>query len=53
MVAYDAFTQIFSNPLLSRHIYGPETFTLYGIALIEESLGCRSAASVCSVGLII
>jgi prostaglandin-endoperoxide synthase 2 len=37
MVAYDAFTQIFSNPLLSRRIYGPATFTDYGMQLIEET----------------
>jgi prostaglandin-endoperoxide synthase 2 len=37
MVAYDAFTQIFSNPLLSRNVYGPETFTDYGVELIEQT----------------
>ena len=37
MVAYDAFTQIFSNPLLSRNVYTPETFTDYGLQLIEET----------------
>jgi prostaglandin-endoperoxide synthase 2 len=37
MVAYDAFTQIFTNPLLSRHIYGPQTFTDYGVELIEQT----------------
>ncbi len=37
MVAYDAFTQIFSNPLLARGIYGPATFTDYGIKMIEET----------------
>jgi len=35
MVAYDAFTQIFSNPLLSRNVYGPDTFSDYGLELIE------------------
>jgi prostaglandin-endoperoxide synthase 2 len=37
MVAYDAFTQIFSNPLLARRIYGPQTFTDYGVDLIERT----------------
>jgi prostaglandin-endoperoxide synthase 2 len=37
MVAYDAFTQIFSNPLLSRNVYNTDTFTQYGLDLIEET----------------
>jgi len=37
MVAYDAFTQIFTNPLLSKNVYGPQTFTDYGVQLIEET----------------
>ena len=37
MVAYDAFTQIFSNPLLSRNVYGSDTFTDYGLDLIEKT----------------
>lgn len=37
MVAYDAFTQIFTNPLLSERIYGPATFTDYGVELIEKT----------------
>jgi prostaglandin-endoperoxide synthase 2 len=37
MVACDAFTQIFSNPLLSRNVYGPATFTQYGLDLIEQT----------------
>jgi prostaglandin-endoperoxide synthase 2 len=37
MVAYDAFTQIFSNPLLSTHVYGEATFTAYGLELIENT----------------
>ncbi len=39
MVAYDAFTQIFSNPLLSSNVYGEATFTPEGLAIIE---GTRS-----------
>jgi prostaglandin-endoperoxide synthase 2 len=37
MVAYDAFTQIFTNPLLSKRIYGPQTFTDYGVDLIQRT----------------
>jgi prostaglandin-endoperoxide synthase 2 len=37
MVAYDAFTQIFSNPLLSRNVYVSDTFTDYGLDLIEKT----------------
>lgn len=37
MVAYDAFTQIFSNPLLSSNVYGPATFTEYGLEVIENT----------------
>ena len=37
MVAYDAFTQIFSNPLLSQNVYNAETFTEYGLELIGET----------------
>ena len=37
MVAYDAFTQIFTNPLLSKNVYGPETCTPYGMDLIEST----------------
>jgi prostaglandin-endoperoxide synthase 2 len=37
MVAYDAFTQIFTNPLLAQEIYGARTFTEYGLEVIEET----------------
>ena len=37
MVAYDAFTQIYSNPLLSKNVYNHDTFTDYGLALIEKT----------------
>ena len=37
MVAYDAFTQIFSNPLLSKNNYNKDTFTDYGLDLIEKT----------------
>ena len=35
MVAYDAFTQIYTNPLLSTAIYTAETLTAYGLELIN------------------
>jgi prostaglandin-endoperoxide synthase 2 len=37
MVAYDAFTQIYTNPLLSRSIHTAEHLTTYGLKLIEET----------------
>lgn len=37
MVAYDAFTQIFTNPLLSRHVFNAATFTDYGLQLIRDT----------------
>ncbi|MEE2733324.1 MAG: peroxidase family protein [Pseudomonadota bacterium] len=37
MVAYDAFTQIYTNPLLSKSVYNEQTFTRYGLDLIEQT----------------
>jgi prostaglandin-endoperoxide synthase 2 len=37
MVAYDAFTQIYTNPLLSKAIYTAETLTAYGLELIRTT----------------
>jgi prostaglandin-endoperoxide synthase 2 len=37
MVAYDAFTQIYTNPLLSRTIHTSEHLTPYGMQLIKET----------------
>jgi len=37
MVAYDAFTQIFSNPLLAKEIHHAGTFTPYGLDVIEAT----------------
>lgn len=37
MVAYDAFTQIYTNPLLSVNVYTPEHLTAYGLELIEST----------------
>ncbi|MCT0200480.1 hypothetical protein KQ313_12420 [Synechococcus sp. CS-1325] len=37
MVAYDAFTQIYTNPVLSAAIYNSESLTSYGLELIKET----------------
>lgn len=37
MVAYDAFSQIFTNPLLAREVYNEKTFTAYGLEVIEQT----------------
>ena len=37
MVAYDALTQIYTNPLLSRNVYTTRTFTQYGLDLIDDT----------------
>ncbi|MDA0167646.1 hypothetical protein OJ998_00990 [Solirubrobacter taibaiensis] len=36
MVAFDAFSQILTNPLLSPRIYGPQTFSPRGMELIND-----------------
>lgn len=36
MVAVDAFSQALTNPLLSMHVFNPETFTPYGWEQINE-----------------
>ena len=37
MVAYDALTQIYTNPLLSQNVYTTRTFTKYGLDLIDDT----------------
>ncbi len=37
MVAYDAFTQALTNPLLGRNVFNEKTFTKTGIKIIEET----------------
>lgn len=37
MVAYDAFTQALTNPLLARHVFNEDTFTKTGLKLIEAT----------------
>jgi prostaglandin-endoperoxide synthase 2 len=54
MVAYDAFTQIYTNPLLSTAIYTAETLTAYGLELINgtssiDDLVRRNLPADCSL----
>ena len=37
MVAYDAFTQIYTNPLLSMNVFSAETFSKAGLELIHST----------------
>jgi prostaglandin-endoperoxide synthase 2 len=37
MVAYDAFTHILTNPLLSSEVHVPETFSEVGWKIVEEN----------------
>lgn len=37
MVAYDAFTQIYTNPLLASNVYNKDTFTQFGLDLIDDT----------------
>ena len=37
MVAYDAFTHVLTNPLLSEHVYNSKTFSPVGLRIIEET----------------
>ena len=37
MVAYDAFTQALTNPLLARNVFNEATFTQTGLDIIEET----------------
>ena len=37
MVAYDAFTQALTNPLLARNVYGEATFTRTGLDIIDST----------------
>jgi prostaglandin-endoperoxide synthase 2 len=45
MVAYDAFTQIYTNPLLSRSIHTAEHLTPYGLKLIEDTTSITKLVS--------
>ena len=37
MVAGDAFSQALTNPLLSTYIFNEDTFTRYGMEVIEDT----------------
>ncbi|CAG8866454.1 peroxidase family protein [Pseudomonas fluorescens] len=45
MVAYDAITQIFTNPLLSRNIFNEQTFSKYGFELIAKTTSVQDIAA--------
>jgi prostaglandin-endoperoxide synthase 2 len=45
MVAYDAFTQIYTNPLLSQSIHTAEYLTAYGLELIKETTSITKLVS--------
>jgi hypothetical protein len=52
MVAYDAFTQIYTNPLLSMNVFTAETFSegRPGADPLHRHL-CRSGAAQCAGGI--
>jgi prostaglandin-endoperoxide synthase 2 len=37
MVAVDAFSQILTNPLLSKNVYGPDSLSKEGIEIAENT----------------
>ena len=37
MVGYDAFTQIYTNPLLSKNVYGAKSFSKCGMDIIDST----------------
>lgn len=45
MVSYDAFTQIYTNPLLSKNVYHARTLTQYGLDLIDATQSVQDLAS--------
>jgi prostaglandin-endoperoxide synthase 2 len=44
MVAYDAFTQIFTNPLLSRNVFNEASFSAYGLEVINGTCSVADIA---------
>lgn len=42
MVSVDAFTQALTNPLLSTHVFGAQTFTDYGMQVIQDTPSLQS-----------
>jgi prostaglandin-endoperoxide synthase 2 len=56
MVAVDAFSQAFTNPLLSEHVWGNAenrlaAFTREGLEAIESTATLRDILARCSTGL--
>jgi len=45
MVAYDAFTQALTNPLLARNVYNEATFTASGLKIIEETVSLQQVVA--------
>jgi prostaglandin-endoperoxide synthase 2 len=45
MVAMDAFSQALTNPLLSEHVFKPETFTAFGWRTIETTASLQDVLS--------
>ncbi|NQW01238.1 MAG: hypothetical protein HQ483_16150 [Rhodospirillales bacterium] len=45
MVAYDAFTQIYTNPLLSQNVFNERTFTKLGLDRIKSTNSVQDLAS--------
>jgi prostaglandin-endoperoxide synthase 2 len=45
MVGYDAFTQIYTNPLLSKNVFNEKTLTAYGMQLIESTHSLQDLAN--------
>lgn len=45
MVAFDAFTHIYTNPLLSRNIFHEKTFTSLGMKVINETKSLKEFVS--------
>ena len=54
MISYDAFTQIYTNPLLSKNIFNEETFTQTGMEIINTTHSLQQIAernAVAGVGV--
>lgn len=45
MVAYDAFTQIYTNPLLSKHVYNAQTLSPLGLSIIDATDSIQTLAA--------
>ncbi len=45
MVSYDAFTHIYTNPLLSKNVFNEQTFTPLGMQIINETKSLKEFVS--------